>query len=85
MKIILYLRSELKIVNHFLLYFAFCPVHPNPKCKFHVQTHGHPYFSLNFILSFQLQLDKIKRQFFSVQFFSEGAQALERGAINSCP
>jgi len=36
MKIILYLCSELKIINHFLLHFAFCLLHLIPKPKFHV-------------------------------------------------
>lgn len=85
MKIIWYLCSELKTVNPFLLHFAFCPVHPSPKPKFCVQTHGLLYFSLNFILPFQLELDKVKRHFFSVLFFPVGVQELERDVINSCP
>lgn len=69
MKIILHLCSELKIINHFLL------VYPNPKPKPHVLTHGHLYFILNFILSFQLELDKDKNQFLPVQLFPEGVRA----------
>lgn len=76
-KIIMYLCSEVKMKKWFLLPFAFCQVQPNSKHKFHVQSCG--YFSSNFILSFQPELDKIKRQFFSEQLFPEGVKDLERG------
>lgn len=64
--------------NWFLLHFAFCQVQPNSKHKFHVQSCDYLYFSINIIQSFQPELDKIKRQFFSEQLFPEGVKDLER-------
>lgn len=70
-KIIMYVCSEVKIKNQFLLHFAFCHVQPNSKHIFHVQSCGYLYFSLNLIWSFQPELDKIKRQFFFERLFPE--------------
>lgn len=84
-EIIMYKRSEIKIKDWFLLYFAFSQVQPKSKHKFHIKSRGYLYFSLNVIQSFQSELDKIKRQFFSEQLFPEGIKDLERGTISSCP
>lgn len=87
-KIIMYLRSEVIIKNWFLLHFAFCQVQPNSKYKFHVQSCGYLYFSHNVIQSFQPELHKIKRQFFSEQLFPEGVKDLgyhQLLSINSQP